>query len=119
VSDEPLTAHIKRLRDETNRLRDERKKLTRALKNAERKKTRLRHKARELSESDLLAVLQLRNLDKEYSRHAKRRAGPLSPPPRPRAVRRALRHRLRSAGASPMRSSKTPQESKARCTPSL
>jgi len=75
VRDEPLTTHIKRLREEKNRLRDERKKLQRALKNAERKKARLRHKARQLSESDLLAVIQLRNLDKEVqsARKAARR----------------------------------------------
>lgn len=75
VSGEPLTMHIKRLREEKNRLRDERKKLQRDLKNAERKKARLRHKARQLSEADLLAVIQLRNLDKEVqsARKAARR----------------------------------------------
>lgn len=60
----PLMKHIKALREEKNRLRDERAKIARDLKNAERKKMRLRHKARQLSETDLIAVLQMRALAK-------------------------------------------------------
>ena len=59
-----LMKHIKSLREEKNRLRDERAKIARDLKNAERKKMRLRHKARQLSETDLIAVLQMRALAK-------------------------------------------------------
>jgi hypothetical protein len=56
----PLQKHIKQLREEKNVLRKEKEQVSRALKNAEKKRMRLRQKARQLSKEDLVAVLQMR-----------------------------------------------------------
>ena len=60
---EPLLAGIARLKTEQAQLRAERKRVAKELKNAERRRTRLRKQARQLSDADLVAVLQMRDTD--------------------------------------------------------
>ena len=60
---EPLNRAIDRLKDEQARLRAERKRVAKELKNASKRKTRLRKRARQLSNEDLLAVLIMRRSD--------------------------------------------------------
>lgn len=60
---EPLLQGIARLKAEQAGLRSERKRVSKELKNAEKRRTRLRKRARQLSDSDLVAVLQMRESD--------------------------------------------------------
>ena len=55
-----LTGAIDSLKTEQHRVREERKRLAKELKNAQRRKRRLKGKARQLSNDDLLAVLLMR-----------------------------------------------------------
>ena len=58
-ADELLNS-IGRLKEEQAALRVEKKKVAKALKNAEKRRSRLKKKARQLSDTDLVAVLQMR-----------------------------------------------------------
>ena len=60
MEDDPILGQITKLREEQKRLRDQKKTITKSLRNAERKKKRLRTRARQLTDSDLVAVLRLR-----------------------------------------------------------
>lgn len=55
-----LLPEIARLKAERQTLRDQRKKLAKDLKNAERKRSRLKKRAKLLTDSDLVAVMMLR-----------------------------------------------------------
>ena len=55
-----LNSAIGDLKGEQQRLKDEKKRLAKELKNAQRRKRRLKGKARQLSNEDLLAVLLMR-----------------------------------------------------------
>ena len=57
---EPLLTGIARLKAEQAHLRAERKRVIKELKNAEKRRARLRKRARQLSDADLIAVLQMR-----------------------------------------------------------
>ena len=57
---EPLLSGIARLKAEQANLRAERKRVQKELKNAEKRRVRLRKRARQLSDQDLVAVLQMR-----------------------------------------------------------
>ena len=57
---EPLLKGIARLKAEQANLRAERKRVQKELKNAEKRRARLRKRARQLSDADLVAVLQMR-----------------------------------------------------------
>ena len=57
---EPLLSGIARLKAEQANLRAERKRVAKELKNAEKRRKRLRKRARQLSDADLVAVLQMR-----------------------------------------------------------
>ena len=57
---EPLLQKIQRLKTEQAEIRKNRRQVTRDLRNAEKRRTRLRKRARQLSDSDLRAVLQMR-----------------------------------------------------------
>lgn len=59
-TEEPLQKYIERLRLEKRAIKEQRKLVQRTLKNAEKRKSRLKKKARQLSNKDLLDVLQLR-----------------------------------------------------------
>ena len=57
---EPLSRSIERLQEEQARLRADRKQVAQELKNASKRKSRLRKRARQLSNDDLVAVLLMR-----------------------------------------------------------
>ena len=57
---EPLLSGIAKLKEEQANLRAERKRVAKELKNAEKRRKRLRKRARQLSDQDLVAVLQMR-----------------------------------------------------------
>ena len=57
---ENLLEYIARLRKEKAAARDTKKLVAKNLKNAERRKARLKRKARQLNDEDLIAVLQMR-----------------------------------------------------------
>ena len=57
---EDLRANITRLKEEAKTLKVEKVKVSKALRNAEKKRSRLKRKARELTDEDLVQVLQLR-----------------------------------------------------------
>ena len=59
--DEGLLSSIGRLKAEQAALRAEKKKVTTELRNAEKRRARLKKKARQLSDHDLTVVLQMRN----------------------------------------------------------
>ena len=55
-----LLKSIDRLKDEQAKLRAEKKKVAKDLRNAEKKRSRLKKRARQLSDADLVTVLQIR-----------------------------------------------------------
>ena len=55
-----ILGHIKALKEQQNQLRDQRKLVSKQLRNEEKRRTRLRKRARQLSDGDLLAVLKMR-----------------------------------------------------------
>ena len=57
---EPLLLGIARLKAEQAELRAHRKRISKDLKNAEKRRSRLKKRARQLSDGDLVAVLQMR-----------------------------------------------------------
>ena len=57
---EPLLVKIQRLKSEQAEVRKARLKVSKDLKNAERRRSRLRKRARQLSDADLKAVLEMR-----------------------------------------------------------
>ena len=57
---DPLAANILALKKEAKRLREERQASSKALKSASRKASRLRKRARQLTDDDLLGVLMMR-----------------------------------------------------------
>jgi len=59
-----MLAEILALKEEQKRVRDDRKEVTKKLRNAERRRRRLKARANRLSDSDLLAVISLRNYEK-------------------------------------------------------
>ena len=63
---------INRLLEEQKRVREEKKQLAKDLRNAQRRRRRLKHKARLLSQADLAQVLALRQ--EEESERARRPA---------------------------------------------
>jgi hypothetical protein len=59
------------LKDQQKAIRDQRKANAKSLKNAQRRKTRLKRKARELSNDDLLQVLTMREEDEKEKKNGK------------------------------------------------
>ena len=55
-----VNAEIDRLLKEQKRIKQEKKEMANALKNAQRRRKRLKHKARLLSKADLMEVMMLR-----------------------------------------------------------
>ena len=62
---DPLGAQIEALRKEQQELKDQKKRLQKDLRNAERKKKRLSERARRLTDKDLVAVLMMRKNQRE------------------------------------------------------
>ena len=60
LPEDALTASITRLKSRQAELRNQKRDLAKSLKNAERKKKRLRTRARQLTDEDLVQVLMLR-----------------------------------------------------------
>ena len=60
LEDEALLNSIDRLKREQKAMKDHKKKLTKDLRNAEKRRSRLKKRARQLSDADLVAVLQMR-----------------------------------------------------------
>jgi transcription initiation factor IIF auxiliary subunit len=66
-----LMGCIADLKDQQKAIRDQRKANAKSLKNAQRRKTRLKRKARELSNDDLLQVLTMREEDEKEKKNGK------------------------------------------------
>ena len=60
LESEALTGSIARMKEEQKNMKDAKNKLTKDLKNAEKRRSRLKKRARALSDADLVAVLQMR-----------------------------------------------------------
>jgi predicted nucleic acid-binding Zn-ribbon protein len=65
---DPFRQSIEALRREQDRLRDEKKAIARNMRNTKRRMSRLKGKARELSDEDLVAVLMMRKEAAEKSK---------------------------------------------------
>ncbi len=61
---EQLGVAIARLKREQDEVRASRKRVTKELKNAQKRKQRLKKRAKQLSDTDLVSVLQLRASEK-------------------------------------------------------
>jgi transcription initiation factor IIF auxiliary subunit len=66
-----LLGSIASLKEQQKAIREQRKANAKSLKNAQRRKTRLKRKARELSNDDLLQVLTMREEDEKEKRSGK------------------------------------------------
>jgi hypothetical protein len=64
VGGEQLGESIERLKREQDAVRATRKRVTKELKNAQKRKQRLKKRAKQLSDTDLVSVLQLRASEK-------------------------------------------------------
>ena len=62
-----ILGSIKALKEEQNHLRDQRKLVSKQLRNEEKRRMRLRKRARQLSDVDLVAVLKMRSVAKAES----------------------------------------------------
>jgi glycyl-tRNA synthetase beta subunit len=60
-----IMGHIKALKEQQNNLKDERKRVSKILRNEEKRRMRLRKRARQLSDGDLVALLKMRSDAKE------------------------------------------------------
>ena len=58
-----LRAQINTLKEQATALKVERSKVNKALRNAEKRRSRLKRKARELTDADLLQVLKIREIE--------------------------------------------------------
>ena len=58
-----ILTEIQALKDAQKRAREEKKKITKELRNAEKRRQRLKKRAKQLSDSDLLAVMTLRSAE--------------------------------------------------------
>ena len=75
-----VNAEIDRLLKEQKRIKQERKEMSALLKNAQRRRKRLKHKARLLSKTDLMEVMMLRS-EEEASKRARTEDDPVEPAP--------------------------------------
>ena len=60
-----ILGHIKALKEQQKKLKDERKRVSKVLRNEEKRRMRLRKRARQLSDGDLVALLKMRSDAKE------------------------------------------------------
>ena len=75
-----MNSEIERLLAEQKRLKQEKKDLKNELRNAQRRRQRLKHKARLLSQLDLLEVMNLRRDEEETKRARTEEAEELTAP---------------------------------------
>ena len=66
---------ITRLKKQQETLKEERKRIKKDLKNAERRRSRIRKKAKQLSDSDLMHVLKMRGLGGPDEKDARAQEG--------------------------------------------
>ena len=64
---DPLLAKIAKLKAQQKQMREEKKGITKSLRNAERQKKRLRTRARQLTDEDLFVVLRMRQDMREHT----------------------------------------------------
>ena len=76
TSTSDLFPAIQRLKQEQARLRADKKRVAKELKNAEKRRSRLKRRAKQLSDGDLIAVLETRALEKERAKADLAAAGP-------------------------------------------
>ena len=60
-----IVGHIRALKEQQKNLKDERKRVSKVLRNEEKRRMRLRKRARQLSDGDLVALLKMRSDAKE------------------------------------------------------
>ena len=72
-----MSADIVRLQKEQKRVREERKRVAQELRNAQKRKQRLKHRARLLSSEDLMTVIAMRETDGVVRRVAEIAAPPV------------------------------------------
>ena len=60
-----ILGHIKALKEQQKNLKDDRKRVSKVLRNEEKRRMRLRKRARQLSDGDLVALLKMRSDAKE------------------------------------------------------
>ena len=70
-----LSGHLLALKEEQQRAKSERKNLAAAIRNAERRKSRLRKRAKLLTDEDLLQVLMIRKAGREAQEGATKEHG--------------------------------------------
>ena len=63
ANEDRVSAEITRLQREQKRVREERKRVAQELRNAQKRKQRLKHRARLLSSEDLMTVIAMRETD--------------------------------------------------------
>ena len=68
TSTSDLFPAIQRLKQEQARLRADKKRVAKELNNAEKRRSRLKRRAKQLSDGDLIAVLETRALEKERAK---------------------------------------------------
>ena len=71
----PLNRNIERLKQEQQELKAAKKRLQKELRNTERKRKRLRDRARQLTDEDLVSVLQMRGEKKTRDARGRGRGG--------------------------------------------
>ena len=76
ANEDRVSAEISRLQKEQKRVRDERKRVSQELRNAQKRKQRLKHRARLLSSEDLMTVIAMRETDGVVRRVAETAAAP-------------------------------------------
>ena len=96
MPDTDIIPAILKLKKEQADLRNERKRVAKELKNAERRRTRLRDKAKQLTDTDLVAVLSMRAAAKALAKASSGEPSASSNAAQPKAP--------------PQSSSKTPEE---------
>ena len=74
LPEDPLRQKIAKLKEEQETLRKARKEVRKQMKNTKRQQTRLRHRARLMSDEDLVAVLLMRKSRKAAAESGKRGA---------------------------------------------
>ena len=75
-----VNAEIDRLLQEQKRIKQEKKEMSNLLKNAQRRRKRLKHKARLLSKADLMEVMMLRT-EEEAGKRPRTEEDPVEPAP--------------------------------------
>jgi len=71
LPEDPLSAQINKLREEQQALANNKRLLAKELRNAQRKKQRVRSRARQLTDADLVAVMMMRKEQRAKQQNGK------------------------------------------------